>query len=172
MGIFRGRSPLPDHRQLSAGGGGGRPPAPAYTRGFLEYSQNREFIADAARARHPKDKPKVEREVPYARERFFKGGEFRDLADVRDQARRWCRNVAGLRIHGTTRRRPLVVFQGEERQALLPWDGEAYEISDWREAKVHQAHDIQGRQATYSVPSSLCPPVSRVRHSCRSLLPH
>ena len=135
---------------------------PVFTRGFLEYSQRRGFIADAARARHPKDKPKVERGVPYARERFFKGGEFRDLADVREQSRRWCRDVAGLRIHGTTRRKPLVVFQDEERQALLPWDGAAYEIADWREAKVHQDHHIQCRLALYSVPSSLCPPGQRV----------
>ena len=32
---------------------------PRFTRGFLEYSQHRGFIADAARTRHPKDKPKV-----------------------------------------------------------------------------------------------------------------
>ena len=103
---------------------------PVFTRGFLEYSQRRGFITDAARARHPKDKPKVERGVPYARERFFKGGEFTDLADVRIQAQRWCSQVAGLRIHGTTRRQPLVVFQDEERQALLTWDGQPYEIAD------------------------------------------
>ena len=115
---------------------------PVFTRGFLEYSQRRGFITDAARARHPKDKPKVERGVPYARERFFKGGEFTDLADVRIQAQRWCSQVAGLRIHGTTRRQPLVVFQDEERQALLPWDGQPYEIAEWREAKVHQDHHI------------------------------
>ena len=134
---------------------------PVFTRGFLEYSQRRGFIADTARARHPKDKPKVERGVPYARERFFKGGEFRE-ADVREQSQRWCRNVAGLRIHGTTRRKPLVVFQDEERHALLPWDGEPYEIADWREAKVHQDHHIQCRQSLYSVPSSLCPPGRKV----------
>ena len=135
---------------------------PVFTRGFLEYSQHRGFIADAARVRYPKDKPKVERGVPYARERFFKGGEFHNLADVREQARRWCLDVAGLRIHGTTRRKPLVVFQDEERQALLPWDGEAYEIADWREAKVHQDHHVQCRQALYSVPSGLCPPGRKV----------
>ena len=135
---------------------------PAFTRGFLEYSQHRGFIADAARARHPKDKPKVERGVPYARERFFKGGEFSGLTDVRDQARRWCRDVAGLRIHGTTRRKPLLVFQDEERQALLPWDGQPYEMADWRNAKVHQDHHIQCRSALYSVPSSLCPPGQKV----------
>ena len=135
---------------------------PTFTRGFLEYSQRRGFIADAARVRHPKDKPKVERGVPYARERLFKGGDFRDLADVREKAQRWCRDVAGQRIHGTTRRRPLVVFQDEERQALTPWDGEPYEIADWREAKVHQYHHIQCRQSLYSVPSSLCPPGQKV----------
>ena len=105
---------------------------------------------DAARSRHPKDKPKVERGVPYARERFFKGGEFQDLADVRVQAQRWCRDIAGLRIHGTTRRQPLLVFLDEERPALLPWNGEPYEIADWRHAKVHQDHHIQCLQALYS----------------------
>ena len=88
---------------------------PVFTRGFLEYSQRRGFIVDSARVRHPKDKPKVERGVPYARERFFKGGEFGELVDVREQARRWCRNADGLHIHGTTRRKPLVVFQDEVR---------------------------------------------------------
>ena len=47
---------------------------PRLTRGFLEYAQHRGFIADPARVRHPKDKPRVERAVPYVRERFFKGG--------------------------------------------------------------------------------------------------
>ena len=52
---------------------------PRLTRGFLEYSQHRGFVADPARARHPKDKPKVERGVSYVRERFFKGGDFDGL---------------------------------------------------------------------------------------------
>ena len=87
---------------------------PVFTRGFLEYSQHRGFIVDPARVRHPKDKPRVERGIQYVRERFFKGGEFRDLAHLRSEAVRWCRDVAGLRIHGTTRRQPLQVFLEEE----------------------------------------------------------
>ena len=61
------------------------------------------------------------------------------------------------RIHGTTRKKPLVVFQDEERHTLLPWDGEPYEIARWRTAKVHQDHHIQCQQALYSVPSDVCP---------------
>ena len=61
---------------------------PRLTRGFLEYSQHRGFISDPARVRHPRDKPRVERGVPYVRERFFKGGEFTGLSDMRSAARR------------------------------------------------------------------------------------
>ena len=51
------------------------------TRGFLEYARHRGFITDPPRVRHPRDKPRVERSVPYVR--FFKGAEFRDLTDMR-----------------------------------------------------------------------------------------
>ena len=145
---------------------------PVFTRGFLEYSQRRGFIADAARVRHPKDKPKVERGVQYVRERLFKGGSFNGLPHLRSEAQRWCRDVAGLRIHGTTHRKPLVVFQDEERQALIPWDGEPYEIADWRNAKVHPDHHVQCLQALYSVPSALCPPGQRVEIRVDSKLVH
>ena len=84
----------------------------------------------------------VDRTVQYARERFFKGGEFKDLNHLRSEATRWYRDVAGMRIHGTTRRQPLQVFLDEEQPVLVPWDGEPYEIADWREAKVHQDHNI------------------------------
>ena len=75
---------------------------------------------------------------------------------------RWCLEVAGQRIHGATRQKPLVVFQDEERHTLLPWDGEPYEIADWRNARVHPDHHIQCLQALYSVPSDVCPPGQEV----------
>ncbi len=135
---------------------------PRFTRGFLEYAQRRGFICDPARVRHPKDKPKVERGVQYVRERFFKGGSFKDLTHLREEAARWCRDVAGRRVHGTTRRQPLAVFQDEERQALVPWDGEPYEITHWRTVKVHPDHHVACQYALYSVPAGLCPPGQQV----------
>ena len=135
---------------------------PRLTRGFLEYSQHRGFIADTARVRHPKDKPKVERGVQYVRERFFKGGDFDGLAHLREEAARWCRDIAGRRIHGTTRRQPLMVFRDEERQALASRDGEPYETTHWRTVKVHPDHHVACQYALYSVPSSLCSPGQQV----------
>ena len=135
---------------------------PRFTRGFLEYARQRGFISDPARVRKPRDKPRVECSVPYVRERLFKGAQFRDLAELRDAARRWSLEVAGQRIHGTTRKRPLEVFEEEERPLLAPWDGEPYEVPDWRTAKVHADHHVACQYALYSVPSALCPPGQQV----------
>ena len=143
---------------FSAAMAGTDPLHPRPTRGFLDYAQHRGFLTDPARVRHPRDKPRVERNVPYVRERLFKGAQFRDLSHLREEARDWCVSVAGRRTHGTTHRQPLVVFVEEERQTLRPWDGEPYEVPDWRQAKVHQDHHVSCRYALYSVPSSLCPP--------------
>jgi transposase len=137
---------------------GADPLYPRLSRGFLEYVQRRGFIADPARPGHPQDKPKVERGVPYVRERFFKGGQFNSLADMREQARNWCLKTAGQRVHGTTQRLPLVVFQEEEQATLLPYDGELYDVPDWHTAKVHRDHHIYYRYAIYSAPSISCPP--------------
>jgi len=135
---------------------------PHLTRGFLEYGQERGFITDPARVRHPRDKPKVERQVPYVRERFFKGGQFHGLTDLRFQARKWCLEVAGPRLHGTTRRLPLVVFQEEEQSTLLPWDGQPYDLPDWHQATVHPDHHIAYRYALYSAPYQPCPPGTKL----------
>jgi hypothetical protein len=135
---------------------------PRLTRGFLEYAQHRGFIADPARPGHPKDKPKVERGIPYVRERFFKGGQFNGLTDLRQQARQWCLGVAGQRVHGTTRRLPLVVFEEEEQAELLPYTGITYDVPEWHDATVHRDHHIYFRYAIYSAPDTTCPPGTRL----------
>ena len=141
---------------------GADPLNPRLTRGFLEYAQYRGFIVDPTRVRHPQDKPKVESGIRYARERFFKGGSFRDLADMRLQARHWCLETAGRRVHGTTYKLPLVVFREEEQSKLLSWAGEPYYVPDWRTVTVHPDHHISYRYALYSAPSTTCPPGTKL----------
>jgi hypothetical protein len=135
---------------------------PVPTRGFLEYSQARGFLLDPARVRHPKDKPHTERSMQYIRERFWKGGTFTDLADAREQARRWCLEVAGQRVHGTTRRLPLGVFRDEEQAHLLPYDGVSYDVPTWALVTVHPDHHVAYQYALYSVPATTCPPGTKL----------
>lgn len=131
---------------------------PRPTKLFVEYSQATGFLIDAARPAHPKDKPKVEREMQYVVGRYWKAGAFRDLADMRAQAERWCLDIAGQRMHGTTRRVPLVVFRDEEQAALLPAPTEPYDVPIWKAVTVGRDHHVQVARALYSVPADTAPP--------------
>jgi transposase len=125
---------------------------PVLNRTLAEYSQHRGFILDTARVRHPRDKPHTERSVMFVRNRYYKGGTFRDIGDAQQQAARWCLEVAGQRIHGTTRLQPLVVFEQIEQAALLPWDGQPYDVPTWGKPKVAEDYHIQFGKALYSIP--------------------
>jgi transposase len=143
---------------------------PRPTRAFVEYSQARGLLLDPARVRAPRDKPHVESGIRFSRERWWKGGRFIDLADSRQQAEDWCRDVAGLRVHGTTRRLPRVVFEDEERAHLLPYDGIPYDVPLWKGVTVHPDHHVSVQYALYSAPSTTCPPGTELEARCDTKL--
>lgn len=121
---------------------------------FREYAESRGFVVDPARVRSPQDKPRVERCVPYVRSNFFAGEQFRDLADCRDRAERWCRETAGMRIHGTTRLRPAEVIAADEHPKLKPLPDTVFDIPSWVNPKVAPDRHVQIAKALYSVPAT------------------
>jgi transposase len=129
------------------------PYVPRFNRTFLEYAAFRGFLPDPARPYHPKDKPAVERHVRFVRERFFRGESFIDLEDVRRRAIHWCRDIAGRRIHGTTRCVPVEIFENEEKPALIPLRPERFVIPLWGTCTVHPDHHVHFDSAMYSVPT-------------------
>jgi hypothetical protein len=109
-------------------------------------------LIDPSRVAHPKDKPRVERSVAYARESFFRGQEFTSLGEMRAAAVRWSVDVAGQRTHGTTGRQPLVVFQQEEQAVLHPLPTHPWQPISWTSAVVHADCHLQVQRVRYSVP--------------------
>lgn len=128
---------------------------PRLNQAFVEYAQARGFHVDPARVRHPKDKPKVERAVPFARGSFFAGESFIDLPDAQRRAEEWCRLRAGLRVHGTTQTRPAEVFAEEELPTLLAAPSVPYDLPLYSQPKVHRDHHVEIAKALYSVPGNL-----------------
>jgi hypothetical protein len=127
---------------------------PIFQRTFEEYAAYRGVVLDAAPVRQPTGKPRVERSVPYVRESLFRGEEWRDLEHVQRQAIVWCLGTAGTRIHGTTRQRPLAVFENTERAALLSLTPpERFDPPDWARGRVHPDHHVSFGKALYSVPT-------------------
>lgn len=126
---------------------------PKINRQFLEYAQDRGFIVDPANSGHPRGKPIIERAVPYVRDNFFKGESFISLDDCRERAVDWCTNIAGKRIHGTTQKIPIEVFEASEKANLMPYPGNRYDIPYWAVCKVHPDHHIRFKNSLYSVPT-------------------
>lgn len=127
---------------------------PIFQRTFEEYAQYRGFVIDAAPVRQPTGKPHVERGVPYVRENFFRGETWRDLPHVHAAAIRWCREVAGVRVHGTTQQRPLAVFENVERATLRPIETARFDPPQWALCTVHPDHHLMSvGKAFYSLPT-------------------
>jgi transposase len=128
--------------------------SPTLVASFLDYVQARKLFVDAARVRSPKDKPRVENQVPYVRESWFDGETFAGLDDARQSAEHWCGDIAGARVHGTTRAVPREVFETLEKAAMGPPPDAPYDVPIYvDDAKVHPDHHIQVAHALYSVPS-------------------
>ena len=103
------------------------------------------------------------------RESWFDGEQFRDLDDARRNAEHWSREIAGRRIHGTTRRVPLEVFESEEKSAMLPPPTAPFDVPLWTDAKVHPDHHIQVVRALYSVPTRYLHRKVRVRADSKTV---
>lgn len=127
--------------------------SPTIVESFADYTQARGLFIDAARVASPKDKGRVENQVAYVRESWFAGEQFADLAAARANARVWCRDVAGARVHGTTRAVPREVFEREELPLLRPAPEGTYDVPRWCDAKVHPDHHVQAIKSLYSVPT-------------------
>ena len=127
------------------------PVNPRFTAGWLDYAQHCGFATDAARVRSPKDKPRVERAVQYVRGNFFAGEHFTGLSPAQAAAEVWCKDVAGMRIHGTIAARPAQVFAEHEAGALLSLPV-PYDVPVFAKVKVHRDFHVEVGRALYSAP--------------------
>jgi transposase len=137
--------------------------APVLVPAFLDYTQTRGLFVDPARVRSPKDKARVENQVAYVRESWFDGESFSSLDEARASAERWCRDVAGARVHGTTREVPREVFESREKGTMKPAPAAPFDVPHWTDAKVHPDHHVQVLRSLYSVPTRYVGSTVRVR---------
>ena len=124
---------------------------PVFTRTFSEYADYRGFVIDSTDSYSPKQKPKVERQVPYVREDFFRGEQFVNLEHAQRDAVRWCVETAGMRTHGTTRKHPFVEFKEHEKPTLKPLEKERFDTPQWATPKVHPDCHVRFLNSFYSV---------------------
>jgi len=125
---------------------------PKLNQGYERLAAHYGLLIDPCRAAKPTDKGRVERQVGYVRESFWRGRSFMSEDHMHQEARRWCLATAGNRIHGTTRRRPLEVYETVERPAMRGLPAVTWEPAVWIRAKVAHDSHAQVAGAIYSIP--------------------
>jgi transposase len=126
--------------------------AAVINRSYRDFARYYGFQVDPTPVYSPKKKGKVESGVKYVKKNFIAARpDLEDVKELRAALPRWLTNVANARVHGTTRQPPRERFE-REREHLLPPPNQPWQLSLWREAKVHIDTHVLVARATYSVP--------------------
>jgi hypothetical protein len=125
---------------------------PKLNRSYAELASHYQCLIDPARAAKPKDKPRVERQVPYVRDSFYRGRQFLGDEEMRQKAVVWCSEVAGTRRHsGLEGASPLSVFLETELGCLQPLPVLPFELASWSRPKVGPDCHVKVGRVLYSV---------------------
>ncbi len=127
---------------------------PVVNRAYAECAEGYSFRIDPCPPADPQKKGIVEAGVKYVKGNFLPTRSFRDLADLNAQARTWVLEEAGVRIHGTTRERPLERFE-IEKPLMRPLPPIAPDLASWHAVSVHRDCHVQHERILYSVPFAL-----------------
>lgn len=127
---------------------------PIVQRAYAECAVGYGFKIDPCPPADPQKKGIVEAGVKYVKGNFLPTRQFRDPLDLNTQARRWALEVAGRRIHGTTREAPLERFE-RERALMSSLPDIAPDLGVWAKASVHRDCHLQHERSLYSVPFTL-----------------
>jgi transposase len=125
--------------------------AASLNRSYRELARHYGIKIDPAPIYQPKKKGKVESSVKYVKGNFFVGRDGDDADDTRRELQRWTDEIANVRIHGTTHRRPIDLF-ADERDALRPIPGRPFELVTWHQGRVHLDTHVAFDKRLYSVP--------------------
>ena len=124
---------------------------PVYNTRFLAFATHYGFRPVACRPRRPQTKGKVERPFYFVETNLLSGREFRSLEHLNEVTAWWLAEVADVRIHRQTRRRP-IDMHAEEIPHLIPLPERSYEVAEVVYRTVDAEGFISYGQNRYSVP--------------------
>ncbi len=124
---------------------------PIYNTRLLAFATHYGFRPVACRRRRPQTKGKVERPFHFVETNLLAGREFRSLEHLNEVTAWWLAEVADVRVHRQTQRRP-IDLHAEELPHLIALPERPYEVAE----VVYRTVDAEGfityAQNRYSVP--------------------
>jgi transposase len=128
---------------------------PEVQRSYRAYAEGYGFMISACPPRDPKKKGRVESGVKFVKNAFVPLRDFRNcVIEANRQLHTWLLTVAGNRIHGTTREKPLTLFE-TERLFLKPLPDHPPECAVWEKVMLHGDCHVMFKKCRYSAPYQL-----------------
>ena len=135
---------------------------PVFNLKYLEFATHYRFRPLTIRPGHPSENLKVERPFYYLERSFLNGREFRDMDDLKTQLQQWLTDVNDIRIHATTKKRPIDMYiQEHPYLQVLPINH--FDTSRVVHLVVNQESCVQWKGYLYVVPQKYMYEVCPVR---------
>ncbi len=91
----------------------------------------------------------------YVKRNFLGGRQLTAITQANRDVLVWCNTTAGLRVHGTTKEKPLERFEQIEQARLKPLPQTPYDVAVWKKIKLGRDCYVEFDQAYYSAPHRL-----------------
>ncbi len=134
-----------------------------YNSRFTSYMGHHGIRPHACNVASGNEKGRVEDLIKYIRMNFWPGRTFKDFDDLTTQAIIWRNQVANLREHRSTRRVVKLLFESEEKPALMAMNPTPYDTDEVFSRNVPADFHVQYEANRYSVPWTLVGMVVTVR---------
>jgi transposase len=124
---------------------------PIYNTRFLAFATHYGFQPWACRPYRPQTKGKVEKPFQYVATNLLNGRTFTSLEHLNKMTAQWLAEIADVRIHRETKRRPIDLYE-EERPHLLALPAQPYDTARVLYRTVDPEGHVAWLQNFYSVP--------------------
>jgi transposase len=125
--------------------------APTFNPRYLDFAAHYGFKPVACNVGRGNEKGRVENSIGYVQKNFLNGLEISSLEALNTQARRWMEQVANVRLHRETAKRPTDAYQ-EEKSTLQPLPLAGYDISSSRRVRASNRCRVAFESNRYTVP--------------------
>jgi len=125
-----------------------------YNAQYLDFAGHYGFRPIACTRKKPNQKGRVENAVGYIRSSFLVGREPASIEAMNPALAHWRDTVANVRVHSTTGRRPVDLFDAEERPAMKPLPAGPHPCTVTKTVSATSRFRVTVDTNRYSVPAA------------------
>jgi transposase len=126
--------------------------APVLNAKYLDFARHHAFHIAPCNVRAGNEKGRVESGVGYVKKNFLNGLQLLDFSAVNPAAGAWLAEIANVRVHGETHRKPIELFQ-EERAHLRAPNVQPYDLARVLSLRASPQFRVAFEANRYSVPA-------------------